>query len=53
MTFVFSTPKTYVNALKKENISWPVWNNDFLQYQEKTGDGYWSGFYTSRPSFKK
>lgn len=48
-----STPKTYVNALKKENTKWPIWTEDLLSYFEKPGDGYWSGFYTSRPTFKK
>ena len=53
MTFKMSTPKRYVDALKKENTAWPVWHGDFLQYFEKIGDGFWSGFYTSRPAFKK
>jgi alpha-mannosidase len=48
-----STPKRYVDALKKENTAWPVYLGDFFRYFEKPGDGYWTGFYTSRPAFKK
>lgn len=48
-----STPKRYVDALKKEQTAWPVHSGDFFRYFEKPGDGYWSGFYTSRPAFKK
>lgn len=59
MTFVMSTPGRYVDALKKENVTWPVQYDDFMNYYEKkemnSGSAFefWSGYYTSRPDFKK
>jgi len=56
ITFVMSTPGRYVDALKKENPVWPIKYGDFLNFAEKEGDKpkeFWSGYYTSRPDFKK
>lgn len=53
MTFIYSTPSRYVQALKDENITWPVIrNHDFMPYA-KEHNNYWSGFFTSRPGLKK
>jgi hypothetical protein len=53
MTFIYSTPSKYIQALKKENVTWPVIkNHDFLPYA-KEHSTYWSGFFTSRPGLKK
>jgi hypothetical protein len=35
MTFVMSTPGRYIDALKKENVSWPVKYGDFLPYDNQ------------------
>jgi alpha-mannosidase len=54
-----STPGRYVEALKAENVTWPVYYDDFLNYYENKGKNeqsdfeFWSGYYTSRPGFKK
>ena len=32
ITFVMSTPGRYVDALKKENVTWPIKYGDFLNY---------------------
>jgi len=60
MTFKYSTPMQYVNSLKKENTKWPIKYGDFLPYYEsekqhstKNHFSFWSGYYTSRPTFKK
>lgn len=52
MTLVMSTPGAYVDALKAENVKWPVKYDDFLNYYEDKWS-FWSGYYTSRASFKK
>jgi hypothetical protein len=57
-----SSPGRYVDALKKENVTWPIKYGEFLNYYEKplgSADArkqeytFWSGYYTSRPDFKK
>jgi len=52
MEFVQSTPQTYVNALKAENLEYPVKTDDFFPYA-KANHFYWSGYYSTRPGFKK
>ena len=46
-----STPSDYVEAVKKENIKWPVRYDDFMPYGE--AQDFWTGFYSSRPDSKK
>jgi hypothetical protein len=69
MTFVMSTPGRYVDALKKENVTWPVKYGDFMNYgseneesfesdptkksQKNYEKNFWTGYYSSRPDFKK
>lgn len=54
-----STPGKYVDALKKENVKWPIKYGDFMNYFEEEDPSkkqpypFWSGYFTSRPSFKK
>lgn len=52
MVFVQSTPQTYVNALKAENVEWPTRSDDLVPYASDPAR-YWTGFYSSRPNFKK
>ena len=36
LTCIYSTPGEYVNALKKENVNWPVkTGGDFFPYEQK------------------
>ena len=53
MTFEYSTPSRYYNALKAEtSIEWPVLDHDFFPYRREDARG-WTGFFTSRPATKK
>jgi hypothetical protein len=64
-----STPGRYVDALKKENVTWPIKYGDFMNYgnlveetpendptkkiNKKFEKSFWTGYYSSRPGFKK
>lgn len=53
MSFKLSTPGRYLDSLKKEKVKWPiVKDHDFFPYAESHITS-WSGFYSSRPGFKK
>lgn len=53
MTFVYSTPTRYVQALKNDNIRWPVMRNYNMFPYFRNHLIYWSGFFSSRPALKK
>lgn len=49
-----STPSEYIAALKKEDLKWPIKDGgDFFPYGSDSLNNYWSGYFTSRPDFKK
>ncbi|GAV03424.1 hypothetical protein RvY_13849-2 [Ramazzottius varieornatus] len=48
----YSTPSCYLKALNQANVSWPVKNDDFLPYASGAHT-YWTGFFSSRPAFKR
>lgn len=53
MTFQYSTPMRYYDALKAESqIEWPVLDHDFFPYHMRQQEA-WSGYYTSRAGAKK
>ena len=52
ITRLYSTPSEYINALKKEDIKWPVRYDDMFPYADQTDD-YWTGYFTSRADYKK
>lgn len=52
LTFKYSTPSTYLDAIKKENVTWPVNYKDFFPYNAERYE-YWTGYFTSRPGLKK
>jgi hypothetical protein len=53
ITLVYSTPSMYIDALKKDNVTWPTKYDDMFPYIENnmggTGFHSWVGFFTSRP----
>lgn len=52
MVLRMSTPSIYIDALKKENIKWPVKYDDAFPYSSDDND-FWVGYFTSRPGSKK
>jgi hypothetical protein len=56
--FHYSTVSEYFEAVKKEmqastKLQWPTFRGDFFPYNGIHPGSYWSGYYTSRPNFKK
>jgi alpha-mannosidase len=51
MTLLYSTPSTYIKALKESQLTWPSKFGDMLPYSNGKND-FWSGFYTSRANDK-
>jgi alpha-mannosidase len=55
--FHYSTVDEYFKALNSKaesmNITWPQHKGDFFPYLGVHPGSYWSGYYTSRPNFKK
>lgn len=49
--FKYSTPGTYVDAVKKYDIKWPTKYDDMFPYSDHP-DSYWTGYFTSRPNHK-
>ena len=47
-----STPQTYIDALKEENVTWPTQYNDMFPFSDKK-DNYHTGVFSSRPGTKK
>jgi len=53
MQFKYSTPGKYLDALKLETgVEYKVVKHDFFPYYQDRLR-FWSGFFTSRPDFKK
>jgi len=52
ITFMYSTPATYIDMVKKEKIKFPVKYDDGFPYSDKKLD-FWTGFFASRPTNKK
>ena len=57
-TLKYSTPSEYIESLKAFQNStpsfkgWPVKVDDMFPYADSK-TAYWTGYYTSRPNFKK
>lgn len=52
MTLIYSTPGTYLDAIKVQNLSYPIKTDDMFPYGEHFTD-YWTGYFTSRANAKK
>lgn len=53
--FVMSTPSRYIKAVREEKKKYFVYYDDLLPFQ-RTKDNEienWTGFYSSKPAFKK
>jgi Glycosyl hydrolases family 38 N-terminal domain len=55
--FIYSTVDDYFTAIQKKQkelkFNWPEVNTDFFPYNGFHVAHYWTGYYTSRPNFKK
>ncbi|KAG0549849.1 hypothetical protein BDA96_01G289800 [Sorghum bicolor] len=49
---LYSTPSIYTDAKHLSNESWPVKYDDYFPYADSK-NSYWTGYYTSRPTFKR
>ncbi|XP_061358600.1 probable alpha-mannosidase At5g13980 isoform X2 [Gastrolobium bilobum] len=48
---LYSTPSIYTDAKYATDESWPIKTEDFFPYADNA-NGYWTGYFTSRPAFK-
>ncbi|KAL3525252.1 hypothetical protein ACH5RR_013624 [Cinchona calisaya] len=49
---LYSTPSIYVDAKYAANASWPLKTEDYFPYAT-AADSYFTGYFTSRPAFKR
>lgn len=49
---LYSTPSIYTDAKNAANVSWPLKIDDYFPYADGP-DAYWTGYFTSRPAFKR
>ncbi|GKV44092.1 hypothetical protein SLEP1_g51316 [Rubroshorea leprosula] len=49
---LYSTPSIYTDVKNAANESWPLKTDDYFPYADST-NAYWTGFFTSRPAFKR
>ncbi|KAL9245638.1 hypothetical protein vseg_019263 [Gypsophila vaccaria] len=49
---LYSTPSLYVDAKYAANETWPLKSHDYFPYADRV-NAYWTGYFTSRPAFKR
>nr|GMC94884.1 alpha-mannosidase isoform X1 [Ipomoea batatas] len=49
---LYSTPSIYTDAKNAANEAWPLKTDDYYPYADRE-NAYWTGFFTSRPAFKR
>ncbi|RDY14228.1 hypothetical protein CR513_00732 [Mucuna pruriens] len=49
---LYSTPSIYTDAKNAANQSWPLKTDDYFPYADAP-NAYWTGYFTSRPAFKR
>lgn len=52
ITFMYSTPSQYLEALRKDGVKWATKYDDGFPYSDNPED-FWTGYFTSRPTKKK
>lgn len=53
LKFRYSTPTEYTKAVLQENDEIPIYSSDLFPYTDGAGNEVWTGFYSSRPAYKK
>ncbi|XP_068656340.1 alpha-mannosidase At3g26720-like [Aristolochia californica] len=48
---LYSTPSIYTDAKYAAKESWPLKTDDYFPYADRA-NGYWTGYFTSRPAIK-
>ncbi|WJX41060.1 alpha-mannosidase [Trifolium repens] len=48
---LYSTPSIYTDAKHAANETWPIKTDDYFPYADRV-NGYWTGYFTSRPALK-
>ncbi|KAG9445828.1 hypothetical protein H6P81_011956 [Aristolochia fimbriata] len=48
---LYSTPSIYTDAKHATDESWPLKTDDYFPYADRA-NGYWTGYFTSRPALK-
>jgi hypothetical protein len=51
MTLKYSTPGIYLDAIKKQNMSYPIKTDDMFPYAD-VPEEYWTGYFSSRANAK-
>ncbi|KAK4417954.1 putative alpha-mannosidase [Sesamum alatum] len=49
---LYSTPSIYTDAKHATEQIWPLKTDDFFPYADRV-NGYWTGYFTSRPALKR
>ncbi|KAK7309369.1 hypothetical protein RJT34_06033 [Clitoria ternatea] len=49
---LYSTPSIYTDAKNAANQTWPLKIDDYFPYADEA-NAYWTGYFTSRPAFKR
>ncbi|GMI86351.1 hypothetical protein like AT5G66150 [Hibiscus trionum] len=49
---LYSTPSLYTDAKNAANEPWPIKTDDYFPYADSE-NAYWTGYFTSRPAFKR
>nr|XP_009687837.1 PREDICTED: lysosomal alpha-mannosidase [Struthio camelus australis] len=49
---LYSTPSCYLWELHRANLSWSLKTDDFFPYADGPHQ-FWTGYFTSRPAFKR
>ncbi|KAK7307474.1 hypothetical protein VNO77_40576 [Canavalia gladiata] len=49
---LYSTPSIYTDAKYAANQAWPLKTDDYFPYADGP-NAYWTGYFTSRPAFKR